>query len=150
MLASWWTRIQSSGNLADAWRFTGKSSNDVIRTYQRAAELALADLTINPRDVETRGNYALYLAWQGEAKPSIREIERAMAEAPTNVNLLFLSVLVYELAGQQEAAWNALKASLDRNYPISEVERHPDLEGLRKDPRSRPCATCKQTPSHEN
>ena len=92
-------------------------------------------MAVNPKDADTRASLAVYLINLSDTNRALVEIQQARQEAPENVNLLFLSALVRESAGQREQALQDLEASLLKGYSLGEVQRHPDLTALRREPR---------------
>ena len=64
-------------------------------------------------------------------------LEKARRLAPSDQNVAFTSVLVFELAGKRERALAALKEALGAGYSLEEARREPELAELRKDPRCR-------------
>jgi class 3 adenylate cyclase/tetratricopeptide (TPR) repeat protein/TolB-like protein len=123
------------GNLADAYRWVPASREKAIAAYQEAARAAQADLAVNPKDADTRASLAVYLINLSETNRALAEIRQARQEAPENVNLVFLSALVCESAGQRERALQDLEACLLKGYSLGEIQRHPDLIALRREPR---------------
>ena len=70
-----------------------------------------------------------------DAADAIKELSSAIKAAPDNVDILFTSARVHELAGDRTRAIDAIREALRRGYAPSEVNNEPDLTGLRSDPR---------------
>jgi Tfp pilus assembly protein PilF len=122
------------GNLARAYRWAGQ--HDQARTtYDKAIRIARQELSRNPRDARIRGNFAQMLAETGLAVEAAVEIAATLERAPTDMSVLFRSVLVSEFAGDREAAFRALGAAVRGGYSLVDIRRHPDLGRLREDPR---------------
>ena len=123
------------GNLADAYRVGKEDARKTLEAYEKAITYTLNDLAVNARDGEARANLAVYYAGIGDREKSLEAIESASGLAPMNVNVLFKSVLVFEMAGDRVKALGALEEALRHRYPMAEIEHHPDLENLRRDQR---------------
>lgn len=150
-----WADYKLWGNLGDAYRQTPQIKEKAADAYKKAIDLARQQLEINPRDAALRASMAVYWAKLGNKKNALAQIEEALRLAPNNVNVLFRSVLAYELSGKRDRALVELEATLKGGYSIDEVRKAPHLAELRKDPRfeqlvarissSRPGS---RTPSH--
>jgi tetratricopeptide (TPR) repeat protein len=124
------------GNLADAYRWTGKQDR-ARATYARAIGLAERALEVNPRDKNTLGLLALYEAKSGSLVKARDLIGQALAIAPKDIDVLSQAVEVYTLAGEQQKALDCLKNAVQGGYPRFEIEANPELAGLRSDPQYR-------------
>jgi len=123
------------GNLAESYRWASEPGGKAAETYRQAVKLAERDLSVNRRDAEARASLAIYCLGLADRARALREIAEARRLAPGNKNVLFQSVLVSEMSGRRERALEALRAALQRGYPVPEVQWHPDLASLRQDPR---------------
>ncbi len=123
------------GNLADAYLRTTGPTEKSAHAYRRAVQLAERDLTVNAKDSETRASLAVYCARLGQKERAESAAGEARRLAPGNVTVLFRSGLAYELAGKRDLAIAALRDALAGGYSAAEIQRHPDLAGLRQDPR---------------
>jgi Flp pilus assembly protein TadD len=106
-------------------------------TYAQAIALVQRDLEVNPRDTDALGYLALYEAKSGELEKARQPIGQALALAPKDVNVLSVAAEVYAVTGDQQKALDCLKSAVQGGYPRFELERNPELDGLRKDPRYR-------------
>lgn len=122
------------GNLADTYRFIPGQNQKATETYQKAIQMVESDLAVNPLNAENRASLAVYYIGLAEKKRALTEIEKAFQLSPKNVNVLFMSSLVYELAGDRARALQALEEAFKGGYSIPEIRRHPDLAALRRDP----------------
>ena len=127
--------FQVWGNLGDAYSQTRALSSKAPAAYQRAAELAREDLSVNPSNSEVRAMLAFYLVRLGEKKQAMEEIGRAGKAAQTDPQVLFWSALVYEWAGDRKSALTALAGAIDAGYSRAVIQAAWDLEKLRRDPR---------------
>ncbi|MCK4337922.1 MAG: tetratricopeptide repeat protein, partial [Candidatus Aminicenantes bacterium] len=121
------------GNLADSCRHLGDVEK-AMEYYRKALSMAEKRLIVNSKDTEILSHMARYHAWVGEKAEAIKKIERAVTLVPDNVDVLILSVKVNEICGRRKTALNSLKKILDLGGTLSEIEKNPDLEELRRDP----------------
>ena len=129
------------GNLADVYRLTGNAEK-AQQAYQKAIQLAERDLSTNPLSgsgpsIRLRASLAKFYAYSGNKARAVSEIERALAQAPAEVEVLFARVEVLEQVGDRDRALEALVKALQAGFPAEEVARNPDLAHLRDDPRYR-------------
>jgi serine/threonine-protein kinase len=125
------------GNLGDAYRWTPEYAAKAPAAFRRAIQAAEAQLAVNPNDADVLSSLAVYRAKLGDRSRSLAEVEKARRLAPSDQNVAFTSVLVFELAGKRERALAALKEALGAGYSLEEARREPELAELRKDPRCR-------------
>ncbi len=122
-------------NLADCYRYTPGYSEKAPEAYQRAIKLAKEQLEITPGDAQLRSSLAAVFAKLGDSKNALSEISKARKLAPNDVPILLDCVLVFEIVKQRDQAIVALQEYIERGGSIEEVRDHPDLAGLRADPR---------------
>jgi tetratricopeptide (TPR) repeat protein/class 3 adenylate cyclase len=123
------------GNLGDALRFAPGGAAKAAEAYSQAVQLAERDLSVNPNDAEAHASLAVYCMGLNDTNRAFAEITLARQQAPANVNVLFMSVLVHERAGGRDRALAALAEAVQGGYSPAEVRMHPDLESLRSDAR---------------
>jgi serine/threonine-protein kinase len=123
------------GNLADTYRYTPGYQEKAKETYQKAIQLAQKELEINPKDGLVLSRLARYYAASGNNEKALVEISKARKFAPENVEVLQVSIRVYELANHREQALQALEVYLKRGGSMEEIRKDPDLSELRKDQR---------------
>lgn len=123
----WW-------NLASSLDRLGKQ-DEALATYRRAAQAADAQLAVNPRDplllCLLAGCYQM-MEDTSQVRPLL---ERALAIAPQNVEVLFQAGHSYEMIGDRERALELIGRAIQLGYPEQKIERAHDLEKLRADPR---------------
>ena len=126
-----------AGNLADVYRLTGDIQK-AQQTYKRAIQLAERDLATDGGagpSARMRASLAKFYAYSGNSPKAESEIERALAQAPQEVEVLFASVEVLEAVGKRKDALDALGKALQAGFPLDDVTRDPDLARLRNDTR---------------
>jgi tetratricopeptide (TPR) repeat protein len=124
---------QLVGNLGDGYRWAG--DKDQARTaYQRATELAVAALKINPRDAQVRANLAMYFAKQGDYTTGRRMIREALAISSDSVTVRYAEATIEALAGRKIDALLALRQAVDGGFPRNAAGADPDLQGLAGEP----------------
>jgi Flp pilus assembly protein TadD len=120
----WW------GNLGDArWQIAGQREQ-ARAAFEEAYKLADRQFVLTPADVQLRKSYALYLAKLGRPQEARTEIEKAIQQAPKDMNVRFYAARVYAVIGDSKSAEAAVRASLALGYDAKEVEREPDLKLL--------------------
>lgn len=129
------------GNLADVYRLTGNAEK-AQQTYQKAIQLAERDLSSNPSSgsgpsVRMRASLAKFYAYSDNKARAVSEIDRALTQAPEEVEVLFARVEVLEQVGDRNGALDALGRALRAGFPVEDVARNPDLARLRSDGRYR-------------
>jgi serine/threonine protein kinase/tetratricopeptide (TPR) repeat protein len=125
------------GNLGDAYRWTTGQRDRAKPNYVQAIQLAERDLGVNPRDTDALGYLALYEAKSGEPEKALPFIAQALALAPKDINVLGMAVEVYAVVGDQQKALQCLEGAVQGGYPKFELERNPELAGLRDSPKYR-------------
>jgi len=122
-----------AGNLADAYRWSGRKDKAQV-LYDKAIQLAYADLDVNPRDSKTLSFLALYFSKKGDSTKAAELMRRARTLDPDNVEFLYHETVVKLLGGDKSGALNSLEAAISKGYPIEAVERDPELATLRELP----------------
>lgn len=125
------------GNLADSYRYTIGNTEKTRRAYKEAARLTEKELEIYPEDAILRSQLARYYAILSHYKDAVTEITKAKNMAPNSSSVLRRCVLVFELANRREDALQALSEYIILGGAMEEIDKDPDLAGLRVDPRYR-------------
>ncbi len=124
-------------NLAEASRASGRDREQISDAYGRAAELARTRLRERPDDTGLLidlASFAVHLGQPAVARDRLLEAEELGIE---RVDLLFAAADTYERLGEREQALVWLDRALRAGLPLSTVERYPDFDSLRSDPRFR-------------
>ncbi len=122
-------------NLADIYRYVPGYSEKAPEAYKHAIQLAEKELEIKPGDAQLRSSLAVFYAKAGDSKNALAEISEARRLAPNDVPILLDCVLIFEIVNQRDQAIQALQEYIERGGSIKQVRDHPDLSGLRADPR---------------
>ena len=130
------------GNLADVLRLLGDDKG-AREAYEKAVQLAEQKLKVMQKDTETYSRLARYYAFLGDKEKALTNISRARELAPNNVEVLMSCVKVYELVDERDQALAALAKLIELGGSVSELDRNPDMEELRKDPRYQDLVTKK-------
>jgi Tfp pilus assembly protein PilF len=123
------------GNLASAYYYSSGESENAQATYRRAIRMAEEQRRVNPRDPEVLAALADYYSVVGERDRALSMIEQALSMAPENADVLSSAGLVYEKLGDRETGIQWITKALESGYPLSEIERLPELQDLAADPR---------------
>ncbi len=123
------------GNLADAQRWVPGLEVESRRSFQRALALVRAQLRVNPNDARFLSYLALWLGKVERTREALDAIEKARAIAPDDLDILLRAVSVHHMAGDAERAADLLESALARGCSLLELEKDPELDGLRQMPR---------------
>ena len=105
-----------------------------IQTYHKAIELAQADLMKSPNDPDLLSQIADYYASSGQGEKSLVYLRKALALSPDDPNVNYRAGETYEILGQRAKAIPLIARSLAQGYHATDVQRSPELTGLRGDP----------------
>lgn len=122
-----------TGNLADAYRWSGRSQQ-AVATYEKAIALAYQELQVNPRSAVIVSDLALYYAKKGDVENGERYIRQARAMAPSDVQMIYSEAQVYAIAGKQEPALKALREAFQKGFSPEEAQNDPELAKLKSLP----------------
>src|SRR5262245_52517311 len=123
-------------SLARAYRWSRQHAKEERAAYLTALQWADNEVRLDPRNAETRANRAYLLAESHRGREALQELAEALRieNASRNVTVLFRSALVHEWVGDRKDALEALGEAVRSGYPVSRIERDPDLKDLRDDP----------------
>ena len=122
-------------NLGAAYRQVPGESARARAAYQQAAQLAEQEREIDPSDAVTLVDLADCYAQLERREEARSLIAQALARAPERPEVALQAAATFEDLGDCDAALRWLEVALTQGYPRHEVERSPDLDSLRKDPR---------------
>jgi tetratricopeptide (TPR) repeat protein len=123
------------GSLAHLYRVVPELRFKAAKASADAIDITQKQLAVNPHDTEARADLAWLYADQGDQQSAVREIVAALRETPGNGAVLFRAILVYELSGQRKDALTAYDSLAKTGSYLTEVNRRPELKGLRTDPK---------------
>ncbi len=122
-------------NLGAAYRLAPGQGEKAPAAYRRAAEMAEAELKVNPNDPGLLIRLADCHAVLGDASAARARATEALELARGDADMMFRAATVYEMLGDRQKALDLLGKALRAGYSVEEVEREPDLAKLRSDPR---------------
>ncbi|MGH9454393.1 MAG: tetratricopeptide repeat protein, partial [Terriglobia bacterium] len=120
-------------NLADAYRWSGQTDK-AKAAYNRAIELGVKDLQVNPRDSDAMGLLAVDYAKTENPSAAIQFVRRARSIDGANVGLVYDEAVIQALAGRTPEALQALKDAIGKGFPLSVVKNDPQLDSLKSKP----------------
>jgi eukaryotic-like serine/threonine-protein kinase len=121
-------------NLGDSSRRLGRT-RDADSYYRAGMRIASAGLAENPRDGFLRVYVSYFAGRLGDLTRAEEEVQQALQLSPHDNRVLRRAVLTYEMLGKRELALDAARQVTAR--VLRELDRHPDLAALRRDPRFR-------------
>jgi eukaryotic-like serine/threonine-protein kinase len=119
-------------NLGDACAALGRTQ-DALDAYRNGKTLAEEEVMQNPRRVMSRALLASIDAHLGETRAADFELRQALRLEPENARVKREAAVTYEFLKQRDQSLEVLK-SAPFNV-IEELDRHPALTDLRRDPR---------------
>jgi tetratricopeptide (TPR) repeat protein len=122
------------GNLGDAYRRTPGKDDLATKAYARAAELARANLRVNPDSVVTRTALAYYLVRQGQKEQAAIEIETASAIPGADLYAHYYTALVHKELGNLQAAADEARKAFEIGYPATLLRADPEFAVILHDP----------------
>jgi len=123
------------GMLGDAFYWTPGRKADAAEPYRKSLALYRSKLEVNPQDVESLGFMAVYSAMVDDRKAATDSLQRALALAPGNPQILFQGSFVYAHLGDADQSLTWLKKAVDAGWPKFAVRDTPEFDHLLKDPR---------------
>jgi serine/threonine protein kinase/tetratricopeptide (TPR) repeat protein len=120
---------QLMGNLADAYRWSGKT-DQASATYDKAIALAFQDLQVNPRSAAAMSDLARYYAKKGNAERALQYIRQARAIDRADVQLIYWEAQVDALTNKPSDALKMLREAFQKGYSPDEALNDPDLGKL--------------------
>jgi serine/threonine protein kinase/tetratricopeptide (TPR) repeat protein len=121
------------GIIADTYRVEGDTER-ANELYDKAITLALHDLQVNPRDVSTMGNLAIYYARRHSEVRALDFIKRARAMDPNSNELMYDNALIDMVYRRPDDAIANLTLAVKNGFSLKQVASDPDFQGLENDP----------------
>ncbi|HET7101980.1 MAG TPA: tetratricopeptide repeat protein, partial [Terriglobia bacterium] len=122
------------GNLADAYRWSPGGRTKALAAYSRAAALVREGLRVNPQSYRLLGDLSTYEAKSAHIKQAIQVLQKALALAPKDYQLMYNAAIVYYLAGQQTKALDYLRRARDGGYPAQSIRIDPEWTPMNANP----------------
>jgi len=122
------------GNLASGYLWSPGGHDHAMEAYAKAIELAEVSRKETPDDALLLAVLGGYYAAVGKTQLSLPLLRQAMALEPDNPDVLFRAGEAYEILHQRPDAIRLIAKSLAHGYHASELQRSPELAGLRTDP----------------
>jgi tetratricopeptide (TPR) repeat protein len=119
------------GNLGDAYYWSPDERPKAKAAYQKAIDLALKLVTVNPRDASVLGYLAQYYAMIGQRTQALAYIHQALEITPSNPDLLETAATVFNQCGDKEQAFTYLQKAVAAGYSKSLLRDTPNFDNLR-------------------
>jgi tetratricopeptide (TPR) repeat protein len=119
------------GNLASGYLWSPGGHDKAMEAYRKAIELAEASRKDTPEDPQLLARLGGYYAAIGQSTQSLPLLRQAVALAPDDPNVLFTAGEGYEILHHRGDAIHMIAKSLARGYHASQLQRSPELAGLR-------------------
>jgi tetratricopeptide (TPR) repeat protein len=121
------------GNLASGYLWSPGGHDKAMEAYRKAIELAEASRKDTPEDPQLLARLGGYYAAISQSTQSLPLLRQAVALAPDDPNVLFTAGEGYEILRHRGDAILLIAKSLARGYHASQLQRSPELAGLRAD-----------------
>jgi serine/threonine protein kinase/tetratricopeptide (TPR) repeat protein len=114
------------GNLGDSYRWSGQKDK-ANENYDQAIKLAQKALQVNPKDVYTLTNIALYYAKKSDETLAEQFIRRARAVNPNDVSAIYNQGVIAAMGNHDADAINSLEEAFRKGYSAKEAKNDPEL-----------------------
>ncbi len=122
-------------SLAKAYERLPGQKDKARDAFLRAEAAVRKRLRETPDEPAMLSDLAAYLAFTGTRRDALETIQRALALAPGNVDVMMVAAEVYESLGFRTEALDWVKRALEGGFPREAVAESLGLEELRKDKR---------------
>ncbi|MFQ5631411.1 MAG: protein kinase, partial [bacterium] len=123
------------GNLASCYAQIPTKQNQAAGAYQRAIEQARLQLDVNPNNSTVLQRLSKYYSEIDAPAEASNFLERALALAPKDIDLLYNAATIKLKLNKKEDALNFLEKAMQLGYSIKKIEQSPSLENLKSDQR---------------
>ena len=120
-------------NLADSYRRVPTLKGKADGAYRKALGYAQTALMIKPDDSDLLSSIGLYYSHLGEKREAITFTKGALKIAPNDPSVLFTAGLTSEIIGQRKNALDYLANAAKAGYPLTLIDKEPELAGLHSD-----------------
>jgi serine/threonine-protein kinase len=122
------------GNLGRAYFWSTNQHNKAAGAYQRAIELGLDNLSINPRNGDAHILLARYYAMSGKKTEALNHLNQALTLGPTDSEYQSIGAIVYNQFGDRTAALQSLRKALALGWSVKSIKNEIEFDNLRMDP----------------
>ena len=119
-------------NLGDADRLVPQRSAQAAAAYDRAIDLAVAELRMNKGDATIHSRVAVCLARRGRHADAVQHIGAALANDRANPRFLYNAGVIAHIDGDNGLTEKYLREALDRGYNKNELIRDPEFADLHR------------------
>lgn len=120
--------------LANALSWIPGRNDSVQQAYTQARDLLALRLEQTPNNADYLSRMAGYKAKLKDFGAAQQDIKKALNIAPEQAEILFRAAVVYEMAGQRDAALGAINKARQLGYSSKIIDAEPELLELRRDP----------------
>jgi len=121
------------GNLGDARKYLGQKK-EASETYQRAAELALKELKVNPRDPDVLSSLANYYSELGDRNRALLYLGQSLQYGRNDKEILLDAAEVHNNLGESGLAVEWLGKAVRAGYPVERIASLPEFRNLEYNP----------------
>jgi tetratricopeptide (TPR) repeat protein len=121
------------GNLARAYYWSGRRT-EARASYERAVDLALKTLGVNPRDLDARISLADFYAKLGDRTRALEQLGQLPADITDPHVLVFDAVVRMDIA-DRVSALSSLERAAEHGMAVNELRDWIELDPLRGEPR---------------
>ncbi len=121
------------GNLGDARKYLGDKSA-AHSAYQKAVELARAELKVNARDPDVLSSLASYYSELGDRKNALLYLGQSLQYGNNDKDVLLDAATVYNNLGETGLAVEWLGKSVRAGYPAGRIKGLPEFRDLENNP----------------
>ncbi len=121
----------SWGNLGDAYYWDPGHRSQSVAAYRKAILLGEEELQVNPRSADLLSYVGLYHAMLREEAAARANLNRALALAPTNAEVLYNAALVTNQLGDETRSTVWLRKALNAGVTADLLRSSPNFDNLR-------------------
>jgi eukaryotic-like serine/threonine-protein kinase len=121
------------GNLGAALYYSGKK-NESMGPNRKAAELALEELKVNPRDADLLSSVAGYYSMLGDRKNALLYLSQALQYGHNDKEVLIDAAGVYNQLGETGLAIEWLGKAVQAGYTADKIRSDPQFANLANTP----------------
>ena len=123
------------GNIASAYYQIPGDKDKSGYYFNRAINIAEKQLKLNPRNASTLSSLASYYSMLGQKDKSIKYLNEALKLSPGVIDILDKGIVINETLGRRNEALKLTREILQKGFPVSKLEKSPDLKDMIKDNR---------------